>query len=98
MFSDLRKNKILRNYYFELFEDKIHNTNKTRYINFHRYTKAKSESILPKERKSIKTNIIPETKKSKDKSSGAANDKKKKESNQKKKDQNINNKSRGNKN
>ena len=73
LFSDSRKKQILRNYAFKLSEDEIHNTNKTWYSDFHRYTEANSVSILSEEIKASKMNKISETKKSKDNSSVAAN-------------------------
>ena len=42
--------QILQNYYLDLFEDEIHNMNKTKYSDFHTYTKAKSAFILAEER------------------------------------------------
>ena len=56
-----------------MFEDEIHNMNKTRYRNFHTYTEVKSVLILAEEIKARKMNKISETKESKDNSSGAAN-------------------------
>ena len=48
----MRKNKILWNYDFDIFEDEIYNMNKICYINFHAFTEAKSAFILSEERKS----------------------------------------------
>ena len=73
MFSDSRKKKIIWNYAFELFEDEIHNMNKTCYRNFHTYIEAKSEFILTEERKASNMNEISENKKSNDNSYGADN-------------------------
>ena len=100
MFSDSCKKQILWNYDFDLFEDEIHNMNKTRYRNFHTYTEDKNKFILSEERKSIKTNKSLETKKPKDNSSGVSNpgNNKNKESMQKKKDQQSNTNSSINKN
>ena len=88
LFCDYRKNQIIWNYAFEMFEDEIHNTNKTRYSNFHTYTEAKSALILDEERKARNMNKISETKKSKDDISGASNsgNNKAKDSKQKKND------------
>ena len=100
MFSDSCKNQILWNYAFDLFEDEIHDMNKTRYSNFHTYTEAKNKFILAEERKSIKINKSSETKNPKDNSSGATNpgNNKNKESMQKKNYQQSNTNSSINKN
>ena len=99
LLSDSCKTQILCNYAFEVFEDEIHNKNKNRYSNFHRYTEAKSLFVLSVERKASKMNKSSETKESKDNSSGAANARnyKNKESRQKKKYQKSNINSSANK-
>ena len=83
-----------------MFEDGIHNTNKTCYSDFHPYTEAKNAFILAEEIKANKINKILETKNSKDNISRAANvgNNKNKESNNNKKYQKGNNNSRVNKN
>ena len=48
-----------------MFEDEIHNINKTWYIYFHTYTEAKSAFILAEERKARNLNKSLETNKSK---------------------------------
>ena len=83
-----------------MFEDEIHNMNKTCYSHFHPYTEAKNAFILAEEIKANKINKILETKNSKDNISGAANvgNNKNKESKNNKKYQKSNNNSRVNKN
>ena len=100
MFYDSRKKQIIWNYVFEMFEDEIHNMNKTRYSDIRTYTEAKSMSILSKERKSKKVNKSSDNKKPRENSSGASNagNNKNKKSNQKKKYQQSNMTSSGNKN
>ena len=65
MLSDSRKNQILCNYDFELFNNDIHNMNKTHYSDLTMYTEAKSVFILAEERKASNMNDISETKRSK---------------------------------
>ena len=100
MLSDLHKKQIIWNYAFNLFEDEIHNMNKTRYSDFHTYVEAKSEFILSEKRKASKTNKISETNNSKDNSYGVANTRniKNKEFKQKKRDHEINRNSSSNEN
>ena len=73
MFYDYFQKQIIWNYDFDLFKDEIHNMNKKRYSNFHSYTEANSAFILAEERKTSKMNKIPDIKKSKENSTGAAN-------------------------
>ena len=54
----MRKNKILWNYDFDIFEDGIYNMNKSCYINLHKFAESKSAFILSEERKSSKINKI----------------------------------------
>ena len=56
LFSGSCKKQIIWNYAFELFEDGIHNMNKTRYRDFHTYTEAKSVFILAEEIKASNMN------------------------------------------
>ena len=55
-----------------MFENKIHNMNKTKYSDLHTYTESKIAFILSEEIKSSKMNKRSETKKSEHNSSGAA--------------------------
>ena len=73
LLSDSHKKQIIWNFYFKLFEDEIHNMNKTCYSDFHTYTEDKSVFILSEEIKYSKTNKSSETKNSKYNSYGAAN-------------------------
>ena len=100
MFYDSLNNLIIRNCYFELFEDEIHNTNKTWYHDFHTYAEAKIAFILSEEIKSSKTNKISETKNSKENNSetAKAGNNKNKESKQKENYQQSNTNSSVNKN
>ena len=98
--SGIRKEQILWNYSSGVFEDEVHNINKTCYRYFHTYTEDKGAFVVAEERKSSKMNKISYAKKSKDNSAGAANagNNKAKYSKQKKNYQHSNNNSRGNKN
>ena len=53
LLSDSWKNQIISNYDLDIFEDEIHNMNKTWYSNFHKYTEVKSAFILTEETKAI---------------------------------------------
>ena len=99
LFYDSCKKQILWKYAFELFEDLIHNSNKTHYRDIHTYTEPKSVLTLSEEIKASQMNKNSETKNSNDNSSGAANtvNNKTKDYNQKKKDhQSSNNSSTNN--
>ena len=58
LLSDKYKKHDLWYYLFNLFEDEIHNMNKTCYRNFHTYTEFKGAFILSEEQKTSKMNKI----------------------------------------
>ena len=86
--------------YFQYFEEKVHYMNKTLYIDFHTYNKAKGAFILSEERKTRNMNKSSDTKNSEGNSTGESNggNNKSKYSNQKKKIHQSNNNCSSNEN